>query len=142
MSLTDDWKAGKLKWHRAYYCQNKKGEIVVATLMGEDTLYSKELGGELNFGYWEVLAPCDYEELQQLKSENEELKHFDGKNVCAENEVLRLKNAELKELLRQCIPAAKHARDFGLAAMIESALADNKIQANPVADNIIQESEE
>lgn len=89
MSLTDDWKAGKLKWHKSYYCQNKKGEIVVATLIGEDTLYSKELGGKLNFGYWEVLAPCDYEELQRLKETNRTLQEINGIKVFMQNEVLK-----------------------------------------------------
>lgn len=30
-------------------------------------------------------------EVERLRDEIEELKHFDGKNVCAENEVLRIK---------------------------------------------------
>lgn len=71
MSLTDDWKNGKLEWHKSYYCENKKGEIVVATLLGEDTLYSKELGGTLNIGYWDVLAPCDYDVLAHLETKAE-----------------------------------------------------------------------
>lgn len=70
-SLTDDWKAGKLKWHASYYCINPKGEVVVATLLGDDILYSKELGGTLNIGYWEVLAPCDYETLVHLETKTE-----------------------------------------------------------------------
>lgn len=69
--LTDDWKNKKLKWHKSYYCKNKKGEIVVATLLGDDILYSKELGGTLNIGYWDVLAPCDYEVLAHLEAKNE-----------------------------------------------------------------------
>lgn len=69
-NLTEKWKNKELKWHKSYYCKNKKGDITVATLMGDSDLYSKELGGTLNFGYWEVLAPCDYEELQALKAEN------------------------------------------------------------------------
>lgn len=70
-SLTDDWKAGKLKWHASYYCINPKSEVVVATVLGNDTLYSKELGGTLNIGYWEVLAPCDYETLVHLETKTE-----------------------------------------------------------------------
>lgn len=71
MSLTDDWKNGKLEWHKSYYCENKKGEIVVATLLGEDTLYSKELGGTINIGYWDVIAPCDYNVLAHLETKSE-----------------------------------------------------------------------
>lgn len=70
-SLTDDWKAGKLKWHASYYCINPKSEVVVATVLGDDILYSKELGGTLNIGYWEVLAPCDYETLVHLETKTE-----------------------------------------------------------------------
>lgn len=71
MSLTDDWKNGKLEWHKSYYFENKKGEIVVATLLGEDTLYSKELGGTINIGYWDVIAPCDYNVLAHLETKSE-----------------------------------------------------------------------
>lgn len=70
-SLTDDWKAGKLKWHASYYCINPKSEVVVATVLGDDILYSKELGGTLNIGYWKVLAPCDYETLVHLETKTE-----------------------------------------------------------------------
>lgn len=62
---------GKLEWHKSYYCENKKGEIVVATLLGEDTLYSKELGGTINIGYWDVIAPCDYNVLAHLETKSE-----------------------------------------------------------------------
>ena len=70
-SLTDDWKAGKLKWHASYYCINPKSEVVVATVLEDDILYSKELGGTLNIGYWEVLASCDYETLVHLETKTE-----------------------------------------------------------------------
>jgi hypothetical protein len=73
-SLTDDWKAGKLKWHASYYCINPKGEVVVATLLGDDILYSKELGGTLNIGYWEVLAPIpSYDQFVELTEKVKEL---------------------------------------------------------------------
>lgn len=71
MNLTEDWQNKKLKWHKSYYCKNKKGEIVVATLLGDDILYSKELGGTLNIGYWDVLAPCDYDVLAHLETKAE-----------------------------------------------------------------------
>lgn len=69
--LTDAWKAGKLKWHASYYCINPKSEVVVATLLDDNNLYSKELGGTLNIGYWEVLAPCDYNTLVHLETKAE-----------------------------------------------------------------------
>lgn len=71
MNLTEDWQNKKLKWHKSYYCKNKKGEIVVATLLGDDILYSKELGGTLNIGYWDVLTPCDYDVLAHLETKAE-----------------------------------------------------------------------
>lgn len=33
---------------------------------------------------------------------------------------------QLRELLKQCIPAAEFARDFGLAAMIKSAIGESE----------------
>lgn len=66
-NLTEKWKNKKLEWHKSYYCKNKKGDVCISTLMGDDTLYSQELGGNLNFEYWEVLAPVpSYQECQQL----------------------------------------------------------------------------
>lgn len=92
MSLTEDWVEKKLQWHKSYYCQNKEGMIVVATLIGDDTLYSKELDGELNQGYWEVLDVCDYEELNILRALAE-----NGQSVIDTNKRLATK---LEELLK------------------------------------------
>ena len=91
--LTEKWKKKELKWHKSYYCKNKKGEIVVATIIGDD-LYSTELWGTLNFGYWEVLAECNYEELQELKSKRDKLAYDLG--------VADTKNGELLRLLKEC----------------------------------------
>lgn len=100
MSLNDDWKAGKLKngW---YFCKifidNKKHICPVFIA-----------GMENDFEIIEVIDHCNYEELQRLKVKNEELKQFDGKNVCAENEILQVQNAELMETTAK---AAKIAQD-------------------------------
>lgn len=119
--LTEKWKKGELKWHKSYYCKNKKGEIAIATLMGDDVLYSAELGGTLNFGYWEVLAECDYEELQRLESDS--LVKNEGVEIVAEltDEIQKLKskrdelaydlgvadtqNGELLRLLKEWVEA-------------------------------------
>lgn len=95
-NLTENWKNKELKWHKSYYCKNKKGEIAIATLMGDDVLYSAELGGTLNFGYWEVLAECDYEELQRLESDS--LAKNEGVEIVAE---LKEENAKQKELIKK-----------------------------------------
>lgn len=94
--LTDKWKNKELKWHKSYYCKNKKGEIAIATLMGDDVLYSTELGGTLNFGYWQVLAECDYEELQRLESDR--LAKNEGVEIVAE---LKEENSRQKELIKK-----------------------------------------
>lgn len=75
--LTEKWKNKKLELHKSYYCQNKKGDVCIATLMNDNTLYSQELGGNLNFEYWEVLAPVpSYDEWQILLIDNEVLKQW------------------------------------------------------------------
>lgn len=114
--LTEAWKKGELEWHKSYYCQNKKGDFCMATLMGTDVLYSKELGATLNFGYWEVLAPVpSYEEwkiaseqlnkngvwysersYKELKKEKRALEVLVGNRDNAIQE-LREENAKLKE---------------------------------------------
>lgn len=60
MSLTDDWKAGKLKqgW---YWIKNKVRGIVPDQVIGNDWLLSGRCNVE------EVLTSCDYDELQRLK---------------------------------------------------------------------------
>lgn len=111
--LTEKWKNKELKWHKSYYCKNKKGEIAIATLMGDDVLYSAELGGTLNFGYWEVLAECDYEELQRLESDR--LAKNEGVEIVAElkeeNESLKDKINLLKAALKYSNTTAKVALD-------------------------------
>ncbi len=98
--LTDKWKNGELKWHKSYYCKNKKGDVCIAIFMDDGNLYSKELGGTLDFKYWEVLAPVpSFKELQSLKAQLAEHKEY---CCCAKNEVLVLENARLKELLEEC----------------------------------------
>ena len=69
MSLTDDFKKGKLRFHNSYYCQDESGKITIATVFGfsEDILFSSELNATLSREKWKVLDPCDYEKLQQLR---------------------------------------------------------------------------
>lgn len=94
-SLTDDWKAGKLKWHASYYCINPKSEVVVATLLGDDILYSKELGGTLNIGYWEVLAPIpSYDQFVELTEKVKELEQ-DVKTLTNNYKLMEKQQAEI-----------------------------------------------
>ena len=94
-NLTEKWKNKELEWHKSYYCRNKKDDICIATLMDDDTLDSQELGGTLNFEYWEVLAPVpSYQE------------YLESESHCAVysevNKWLKDENQQLKELLREC----------------------------------------
>ena len=99
--LTDKWKNGELKWHKSYYCKNKKGDVCLAIFMDDGNLYSKELGGTLDFKYWEVLDTVpSFKELQSLKAQLAEHKEY---CCCLKNEVLLLKIMELKELLKECM---------------------------------------
>lgn len=63
MSLTDDWKVGKL--NGCFWCKYPDGHTE-----------AHQLNNLRHESYMdiEVLAPCDYEELQRLKTENEQLK--------------------------------------------------------------------
>lgn len=91
MTLTEQWKNKQLELHKSYYCQNKKGDICIATFMNDGALYSQELEGNLNFEYWEILEPVpSYKKWQKVL------------NIDFSNEVLRLENAKLKELLKEC----------------------------------------
>lgn len=116
MTLTEQWKNKELEWHKSYYCKNKKGDVCIATIMGDDTLYSQELGGSLNFEYWEVLVPVpSYQEWQASEKYN---KHIEAEikeketqrielmtrlnDVNNENHALEIENAKLKELLKKC----------------------------------------
>lgn len=90
MSLTDDWKDGKLLsgWYYVRFnCYPKP----------KRTYYSKKNNEFSHDGkVEEILAPVpSYEEMQRLK-------HFDGKNVCLENEALKIKVERLIYLLKEC----------------------------------------
>ena len=94
MTLTEQWKKGELEWGKNYYCRNvKTNETNICFLYGS-TWYSADSDGEGDIdwqGYLEVLAPVpSYEEWQKVL------------NIDFNNEVLRLENAKLKELLKEC----------------------------------------
>ena len=102
MTLTEQWKNKQLEWHKSYYCQNKKGDACIATLMGDDTLYSQELGGNLNFEYWEVLAPVpSYEEWQRVFYYAGKYEH-EYTSCIMDYENLKQENQQLKGLLLVC----------------------------------------
>ena len=91
--LTEQWKKGELPYGRYYVELAYNGNSIIMaeywwdkTLTLDDHKYSRE---EVK----RILAPGpSYEEWQA------------SYNCMLENEVLRLKNAHLKELLKECIP--------------------------------------
>ena len=91
--LTEQWKKGELPYGRYYVELAYNGNSIIMaeywwdkTLTLDDHKYSRE---EVK----RILAPVpSYEEWQA------------SYNCMLENEVLRLKNAQLKELLKECIP--------------------------------------
>jgi hypothetical protein len=68
MSLTDDWKARKLK-AGPYYVRLSNGRVDVAKLSKFNRFYAISY----TFEVVEVLAPCDYEELKCVRDENNDL---------------------------------------------------------------------
>lgn len=131
--LTWDWKAGKLEYGR-YWVKNKVWEKPFIDRWRPNFSWEISCKDAIE----QILAPVPtYDEYKAMQAELAEHRHY---CCCDENEVLRLKLAEMEELLKQCIPAAEFAKDYGLVSMINAAL--NETQANSVADIKIQESEE
>ena len=95
-TLTEQWKKGKLE-SGFYYVYLKYLDMFDITT--SSTLFGiLERGNE---NCLEVLAPVpSYEEWKA------------SYNCMLENEVLRLKNAQLKELLKECREILDYAKDF------------------------------
>lgn len=91
--LTEEWKAGKLL-AGDYYIKFENGEI---------ERQNNCIGGFLmscNNRVVQVLAPVPtYDEYKSMRAELAEHRHY---CCCNENEVLRLKLAEMEELLSEC----------------------------------------
>lgn len=93
MSLTDDWKNGKLKWDKYYYCK-ACNNTTIAMKTGERKLWSREWEG-LDPYFWEVVAEVpSYEELQRLESK---LKHLLDLQANQDQEI-----EALRDLLKEC----------------------------------------
>lgn len=98
MNLTDDWKAGKLKgW---YFILDINGAIT-PDFIYEDTTLKNLARKEVK----EVLAPCDYEELQDLKESCHQLKNSldfaiqANEKALQENALLQIDINRLREAL-------------------------------------------
>lgn len=82
MSLTDDWKAEKLKngW---YFCLYENDAVFPALCFDDDF-------DDYELKVMEVLAPCDYEELQRLEK---------GWELYSHETVI---TKQLRQLLKEC----------------------------------------
>ena len=91
--LTEDWKAGKLA-AGYYYIKFKNGEIET-----RDNLIGGFLMNIKN-PIVQVIAPVPtYDEYKAMQAELAEHRRY---CCCSENEVMRLKLAEMEELLKEC----------------------------------------
>lgn len=75
MSLTDDWKAGKLKYGWYWVTNSKRGVVPDQYMPDDNWLVSN------GFCITEVLAPCDYEELLRLRTLLKECKPYIQKEM-------------------------------------------------------------
>ena len=85
--LTEQWKKGELEefYGKPFYIKKQSGVVKVD--------YLGKYGFVNNYDVQQVLAPVpSYDEWKE------------SYNCMLENEVLRLKNAQLKELLKECRP--------------------------------------
>lgn len=80
MSLTDDWKAGKLK-AGPYYVKLSNGRVDVAKLSKFNRFYAICY----TFEVVEVIAPCSYDHFVELTEK-----------------VKGLENKQLRQLLKEC----------------------------------------
>lgn len=76
--LTEKWKAGELERGKLYWCKVENEGVVLCYLWLQDNKFTHLTGYVsrciFNEDILEVLAPCDYEEMQVLKAENAVLK--------------------------------------------------------------------
>lgn len=105
--LTEDWKAGKLHKRfdepKLFYCKTDNGIEILKT-WGYKNLEFLSMADE-------VFEPVDdvqvlahvptYDEYKAMQAELAEHRHY---CCCSENEVMRLKLAEMEELLKECLP--------------------------------------
>lgn len=93
--LTEDWKAGKLEYGR-YWIKNKVWEKPFIDRWLPNCSWEISCKDAIE----QVLAPVPtYDEYKAMQAELAEHRHY---CCCSENEVMRLKLAEMEELLKEC----------------------------------------
>lgn len=98
MSLTDDWKARKLK-AGAYYVRLSNGNVDVAKL----SKYNRFYAICCTLDVIEVLAPCDYAEIATLYAYYKEAQRMCG-DYMKKNTRLESDNRKFRQLLKECKP--------------------------------------
>lgn len=105
--LTEDWKAGKLHKRfdepKLFYCKTDNGIEILKT-WGYKNLEFLSMADEVfePVDDVQILAPVPtYDEYKAMQAELAEHRHY---CCCSENEVMRLKLAEMEELLKECLP--------------------------------------
>ena len=78
--LTEKWKSGELEKGKIYWCKVENEGILLCYLWLQDNKFTCLQGYQNKYVFndtiLEVLARCDYEELQSLKEENARLKKW------------------------------------------------------------------
>ena len=93
--LTWDWKAGKLEYGR-YWVKNKVWEKPFIDRWRPNCSWEISCKDAIE----QIIAPVPtYDEYKAMRAELAEHRHY---CCCSENEAMRLKLAEMEELLREC----------------------------------------
>lgn len=95
--LTEDWKAGELEYGQ-YWVKNKVWEKPFIDRWLPNCSWKISCKDAIE----QILAPVPtYDEYKAMQAELAEHRHY---CCCSENEVMRLKLAEMEELLKECLP--------------------------------------
>lgn len=103
--LTEDWLNNKLQAGSFWFVETEDSnpEPMVVDIDGDFNDYEgKYYRPCFSKGKLKVLAPVPtYDEYKAMQAELAEHRHY---CCCSENEVMRLKLAEMEELLKECLP--------------------------------------
>ncbi len=106
MSLTDDWKSGKLARGKKYWCRMVGGEIEICYLWLQTNQFTLLVGYQSRDlpedDIIEILAPCNYDYISELQSKNKHLLDLQA-NQDKEVERLRDENKELIGLRKEVV---------------------------------------
>ncbi len=103
MSLTDDWKAGKLRKNKNYFVRVAGKRKVYPARLYSDNAFSFCGNGTRYFPYGKqeikVLAVCNYDHFVEL---TEKVKKFENDDLSAVITGCELEVNKLRELLKEC----------------------------------------